>query len=109
MSMLRLLALLPVAVAMLASGCDTKAVGIDECRTIEQARCVAARSCGLGIDSDGTQEECERYARDNCMHGLAGAVPKASELDRCVTLISAAGACATKKGGKTLASACGLK
>ena len=88
--------------------CSTDAVGVEECREIEQARCEAARSCDLGIDSDADFETCERFARDNCLHGLAVKdVPKSSELDRCVGVLEKAGACA--KDGKELASDCDIE
>jgi hypothetical protein len=82
-------------------------VGEQECREIEQARCEAARSCDFGIDSNDEFETCERYARDNCLHGLVTKdTPSSSELSACVREIRQAGVCASE--GKPLASACGI-
>ena len=36
-----------------ATGCGTDAQGVDDCREIEQARCEAAKSCGLISDVPG--------------------------------------------------------
>jgi len=100
---LALVGLFPV----LPFACSTDAVGVQECREIEEARCAAARSCDLGIDSDEELEVCQRYARDNCLHGLATKnTPKSSELNACIGVIEKAGACA--KDGKDLASECGI-
>jgi hypothetical protein len=86
-------------------------VGVEECRSIETARCAAARSCDNGITSDEKQTECERFAHDNCLHGLPGSdVPRQSQVDACVAAIRAAGACAAASGADTLAASCsGLK
>ena len=73
-----------------ASGCGTSAVGIDECRDIEQARCAAGKPCGIVEDVDA----CERYARDHCLHGLAATPPAGASVASCVDVIKAAGACA---------------
>lgn len=90
-----------------ASGCDTGAVAVDDCRRIEQARCVAARSCDVGIDDDAEEATCQRYARDHCLHGLAlSDPPKTGDVDRCVKAIEAAGECASQK--ITAPSKCGL-
>lgn len=77
--------------------CQTDAVGVDECRRIEQARCIAARSCDLGIDNSDEQATCDRFARDNCLHGFAlKDAPRASDVDACVKAIQTAGACAAE-------------
>jgi hypothetical protein len=73
-----------------ASGCGTKAVGIDDCRDIEQARCRAGELCGLVDDVAA----CERYYRDHCLHGLAIAPPKGASVESCVQVIRGAGECA---------------
>jgi hypothetical protein len=110
--MQRLLRLAPALLGLgllpsLPLACSTDAVGVQECREIELARCEAARSCDLGIDSDADFETCERYARDNCLHGLAvEATPKSAALSACVRTIEQAGACA--RAGKDLASECSI-
>lgn len=84
-----------------ASGCGTDAVGVEECRDIEEARCEAAQYCGL-VASDEV-DQCKRFYRDQCLHGMAaGERPGAPRVKKCVTTIRLAGECA-KAGGKTLA------
>ena len=73
-----------------ASGCGTDAKGVDDCREIEQARCAAAKNCGLVSDVD----ECQRFYRDQCLHGLAVSLPSSSQLKECVATIQGAGVCA---------------
>ncbi len=73
-----------------ASGCGTPAVGIDDCRDIEQARCRASAACGLISDVDA----CERYYRDHCLHGLPVKPPAGDSVPTCVEVIAAAGRCA---------------
>jgi hypothetical protein len=88
-------------------GCGTSAVGSDECRSIESARCSAGRFCDLGIDSASKYSECQSFARDNCLHGLAsGQTPLPSDVNRCVAAINAAGSCAHRQGAKTLPADC---
>ena len=78
-----------------ATGCNTDAQGIDDCREIEQTRCVAAKNCGLVPDVDA----CQRYYRDQCLHGLPMTPPGSVKLKQCVDTIRAAGVCATQSGG----------
>jgi hypothetical protein len=101
--------ILLIPLGLPATACSTGAVGIPECRDIEKARCKAARSCDLGIDSRDDAEVCDRFARDNCLHGLAVSdTPKSSEVAACVRAIERAGACAAGSGADTLASECQL-
>jgi hypothetical protein len=79
-----------------ASGCGTSAVGVDECRDIEQARCRASASC---LDAKGNPliedvPACERYYRDHCLHGLAVKPPAGASVGACLDVIEAAGRCA---------------
>jgi hypothetical protein len=76
--------------ALVTSGCSTAAVGIDDCREIEQARCRAGKHCGIITDV----EACERYYRDHCLHGVSGADPSGAQVSECVAVIEAAGNCA---------------
>ena len=78
-----------------ATGCETDAQGIDDCRQIEQARCVAAEKCGLVSDVPA----CQRFYRDQCLHGLPVTPPGSVKLKECVTTIEAAGVCATQADG----------
>jgi hypothetical protein len=83
-----------------ASGCGTDAVGIEECRDIEDARCEAGRYCEDLIDD---VEACKRFYRDQCLHGLAsGERPGSVRLKACVNVITSAGDCA-KNGVKSVA------
>jgi hypothetical protein len=74
-----------------ASSCGTNAVGVDECRAIERARCRAGDPCGIISDVPA----CERYYRDHCLHGLATKPPAAATVGACVQVIEAAGRCAS--------------
>jgi hypothetical protein len=99
-------ALMPFAALVYAVGCDVNAIAVDDCRAIETARCVAARQCDLGIDSDDDEAVCRRFARDNCLHGLStGVVPKRGLVESCLRVIEGAGECA-KDNGDTNASEC---
>ncbi|MEP7052736.1 MAG: hypothetical protein ABJB12_20375 [Pseudomonadota bacterium] len=73
-----------------AGGCGTDAKGVDDCRDIEQARCAAAKNCGLVADVG----ECQRFYRDQCLHGLAVSLPTSTQLKKCVATINGAGMCA---------------
>jgi hypothetical protein len=85
----------------LVAGCGTKAEGISECREIEQARCSAATACGFAQVDD-----CRRYYRDHCLHGLAIEAISQAQVDACAQELDRAGRCAVAQGGATLASAC---
>jgi len=85
-----------------ATGCNTDAQGIDDCREIEQTRCVAAKNCGLVSDVDA----CQRYYRDQCLHGLPVTPPGSVKLKACVETIRAAGVCAAQSGIDTPLSDC---
>jgi hypothetical protein len=88
-----------VCFVWLAGSCGTDAVGIAECREIEQARCAAAASCGFP-DVD----ECERFYRDHCLHGVALEELNQVDVDSCVEEIERAGRCATEAPGSTPAA-----
>lgn len=81
-----------------ATGCGTEAQGIDACRDIEQARCGAAKSCGLIDDV----EACKRFYRDQCLHGLSVKSPGALQVNDCVATIRSAGLCAAQDQGARL-------
>lgn len=82
-----------------AAGCGTDAVGVDECRDIEQARCEAGAACGIVDDVD----ECKRFYRDQCLHGFSnGERPGAPQMKACLQTIKLAGECA-KAGIENLA------
>lgn len=98
---MRLLAALLLAAGLgvaSTAGCGTDAVGVDDCRQIEQTRCDYAVACGLTDDA----EACRRFYRDQCLHGLAGGQPSRLELGVCLRTIRAAGACAKEDREQTL-------
>lgn len=74
-----------------ASGCGTAAVGIEDCRRIEHARCRAGAACGIVTDV----EACLRYYRGHCLHGLPTEPPGDASVGACVSAIEAAGRCAS--------------
>ena len=89
-------------VLLCGPGCDPEPVGVRACRDIEQARCRAAGQCGTIDDV----EACERYYRDQCLHGLpTDEVPEG--VQDCVQAIEAAGDCAADKGSDAPVSDCG--
>ena len=90
------------AVTLVGAGaCGTDAKGVDDCRNIEQERCAAAKSCGIVQDV----AECQRFYRDQCLHGLAVNSPGPQLVKTCVDTIRAAGLCATQ-GVTTLLDQC---
>ncbi len=89
--------------SLVTASCGTSALGVDDCRDIEQARCRAQASC---VDANGTPliedvPACERYYRDHCLHGLAVKPPASASVAACVQVIEAAGHCA--KGSPDIA------
>jgi hypothetical protein len=89
-----------------AIGCRTKAVGINDCREIEEARCEAAVHCGDQIPVDDV-EACKRFYRDQCLHGLAiDDDPSSSAVRACVAAITSAGNCAKNDGADTRIEDC---
>src|SRR5690606_10683950 len=52
------------------AACKTKAVGIEECRAIEAARCEASVACGI-VESEEL-DSCIRFYEDQCLHGFSG-------------------------------------
>jgi len=78
-------------------GCGTEATGVDDCRDIEQARCIAGAACGIVADPS----ECRRFYRDHCLHGLPVKGAQRADVDQCVAAIQAAGECAKTEGGRT--------
>jgi hypothetical protein len=86
------------------AGCGTDAKAVTECREIEQARCEAGEACGLVEDVD----ECKRFYRDHCLHGMVVESPGQAEVDRCVSTIKNAGDCARSNVDITLAECPGV-
>ncbi len=96
MRLIRPVVLAVALVAATGAGCGTDAVGVDDCRQIEQTRCDYAVTCGITDDVDA----CKRFYKDQCLHGLSGGQPSRLELKQCLGTISAAGKCA-KQGKDT--------
>jgi hypothetical protein len=89
-----------------SAGCGPEAYGIDDCRQIEQARCVAAKDCGFVSDVPA----CQRFYRDQCLHGLPVESPGSTRVQECVTTIRNAGLCAQQAEGEhALLSQCDPK
>jgi hypothetical protein len=74
----------------LAASCGTDARGIEDCRSIEEARCDAAVACGQIDDAAA----CKRFYRDQCLHGLSVPAPGAPFTKQCVQAIRDAAECA---------------
>ena len=93
-------------VGLTPAGCGTDAVGVDACRTIENARCEAATACGF---TEEKVQACVLFYRDQCLHGVANAdagEPATASTDACVAAVNATAACA-KSGAKSIAGCAG--
>jgi hypothetical protein len=89
--------------------CGTEPVGVESCRTIEQARCENAPSCGIDLTHpvhEGSTPErdvaaCIRFYEDACMHGMvAPNDPGSVAVSACVDAINN-GDCAVVKNPET--------
>ncbi len=87
-----------------SAGCGTDAQGIDECRNIEQARCAAAKSCGLIGAAD--VPECQRFYRDQCLHGLPVPAPGSNKVKAAWRRFKPPQACAEAAGADAPLSQC---
>jgi len=86
-----------------SAGCGSKAVGIEACRSIEQARCEAVASCPSPYGVEDV-EACQRFYRDQCLHGLdVDDEPSDTAVARCVAAVKAAGRCAGEDPAATVA------
>lgn len=89
------------------TSCNTSAVGVDECRRIENARCEAAVRCPGEFDVSSVSA-CKRFYRDHCLHGLAvSSVPSKPDVDDCIATIGALADCARQKGETSQVTQCG--
>ena len=84
-------------VLAIAGGCGNKAVGVDACRQVEQARCEAVVGCpGSPVEDDEDVNACKLFYRDQCLFGLAGdTAPEPAAVEACTDAIAQAGACKT--------------
>jgi len=78
---------------ILVSACGDDAVGVDACRRIETARCQLAGACGQIDDVPA----CERFYRDDCLHGFGVELPGDSEIDACTRTLELAAECAREE------------
>ncbi|MFO0659820.1 MAG: hypothetical protein U0165_08325 [Polyangiaceae bacterium] len=68
----------------------------------------------LGISTTKQVDACKRFYRDQCLHGLTtDQAPGTPAIDKCVSAIQTAGACARKGGACALSTtitttACGV-
>jgi hypothetical protein len=90
-----------VSALVVAGGCGTDAEGTAECRAFERVRCQAAAACGYP-DVD----ECIRFQRDQCLHGVALESISDAQLDVCTEDVARAGRCAEGQGPSTAARSC---
>jgi hypothetical protein len=88
-----------VSFVWLAGSCGTDAVGVSECREIEDARCAAAASCGFP-----DVEQCQRYYHDHCLHGVPVEDVTAVQVDACVAELERAGRCASEQAAPEVCS-----
>ena len=90
-----------------AFGCGTSAVGIDDCRRIETARCNAAVYCPDVFGSIDAKA-CSRFYRDQCLHGLLiSDSPGRPAVTRCVDAIDKLGRCVRDNGTSASVGDCG--
>jgi hypothetical protein len=85
---------------LIAPGCGTDAHGVEDCRSIEAARCAAASHCSSarGVPLVSDVKSCQLFYRDQCLHGTTTSPPEAGAVDDCVSAIRAAGDCAGADG-----------
>jgi hypothetical protein len=90
-------ALVAVAVAGIVgifAACGTSAVGVQQCRQIEDARCQRASACGINLQTPvevgNDVDACIRFYNDQCLHGLVTqTVPTSSDVSSCIQAINA--------------------
>jgi hypothetical protein len=93
-----------VVAATVHPACSTKAVGVEECRRIEYARCDAAPNCPDQFEVTDV-EQCRLFYRDHCLHGMdLSSAPKASSVNNCVKAIQTLSKCAKQDPSTPLAS-----
>jgi hypothetical protein len=91
------LALLVALSPMAASGCGNGAIGVSDCKQIEEARCNAAAKCsGIQLTppyytNGSATDACIRFYDTACQHGLAGSLPGTGQLQACVAEIQDGG------------------
>lgn len=86
------LAVVTAAGVLGAGACGNGAVGVDACRSIEEARCRQASACGISLEppyytSGSAADACVRYYEVACLHGLTVPDPGAASVNACVAAI----------------------
>lgn len=87
---------------LLVAACGTEAVGVSECRDIEDARCEAGAFCTELTDVAA----CRRFHRDHCLHGLGVEEVGSNQVNQCVDALRRAGECARDQGPTTEPGLC---
>lgn len=88
-----------IAAGVVYPACSTKAVGVDECRRIEYARCEAAPNCPAQFSVTDV-EQCKLFYRDHCLHGLGvSAAPSGNAVKNCIVAIQDLATCAAEFDG----------
>lgn len=85
--------------------CGTDAVGVSECRDIENVRCEAGAYC----TDFRNVSACRRFQRDHCLHGLRVDDVPASQTQACVEALRRAGECARDQGPLTPPGECAAR
>jgi hypothetical protein len=97
MPRLPVLLALALGIAPVAGACGSAGVGVNACKTIEQARCRQVPSCPNvevappdWYTSGSAVDACIRYYDTECLHGLSNATnPSSLEVSQCVAAINA--------------------
>jgi uncharacterized membrane protein YgcG len=101
-----LFGLLGLLCASVPPSCNTKAVGVSECRDIEYARCEEGIHCAEAFAIESVSA-CKRFYRDQCLRGLdVSETPGKPEVSECTGLIHRLGNCAKDNGEKSLITDC---
>lgn len=101
------LAALWLGAPLFMPGCSTGAVGVDACRQIESARCVAAPDCrgqGFDLETEEQVDNCITFYNDHCLVGLENTTeePLQDDVDRCVAVVEAVAKCARNQDVVTM-------
>lgn len=96
--------------AMILTGvviaCGNSAVGVDACKSIEDARCQRAPDCDIDVSDPahrtGTDiSSCIRYYDTACLHGVdTTTAPSQTEVNACVAAVNN-GACSVVSAPET--------
>jgi hypothetical protein len=89
------LGLANLALAVLGVACGSSAVGVDACKSIEEARCNELPDCPnvqvsppIWYTTGTAVQACVRYYDTACAHGLSiGTTPSTTQVSDCVTAI----------------------